>query len=312
MRAFIHQRRALPGSFWLVACACLFAGMGMSVRQLVSVYRADVFWVAWIRFVIGLLVVVGPALAGHWSLRITNRSAFVLRGLFGVGGMFTLLVVIDKVGLGRGTVLANLTAVFATLLAIPLLKEWPRPVVAVSVALATGGVLLCSGVGVPVGWEWLALLCAFFGGFTLPFIRILRRTDGNHISFLSQCMFGVLLLLPLLSPARFPTSPTIWQLLLLMATFDILGQFCLSQGLATVPVARGTAILMLVPILSLLAGVTLFGESLQARQWVGCGIVLLSGFLAVMARRTPRPQAEALPAPEPMNPMPSTCAAERV
>ena len=258
----------------------------MTVRQLVSVYHADVFWAAWIRFLIGLLVVVGPAWGGRWSLRVANRPAFVWRGIFGVAGMLSLLVVIDKVGLGRATILTNLTAVFATLMAIPLLREWPRPVVVVSVGLATAGVLLCSKAGVPAGWEWLALLGALFGGFTWPFIRILRQTDSNQVSFYSQCLFGLLILLPLLSLERFPVSAPVWSMILLMAAFDMVAQLFLSHGLATVPVAKGTAIMMLLPILSLLAGVTLFGEILLARQWVGCGVVLVSCVLAVSARTT--------------------------
>jgi len=67
-------------------------------------------------------------------------------------------------------------------------------VVVVSVGLATAGVLLCSKAGVPAGWEWLALLGALFGGFTWPFIRILRQTDSNQVSFYSQCLFGLLIL----------------------------------------------------------------------------------------------------------------------
>lgn len=127
--------------------------------------------------VLGLMIL--PALAGHWSLRVHNRAAFVGRGVFGAAGMLVYFIVINKVGLGRGTVLANLAAVFATFAAIPLLKEWPRPAAWFAVVLATLGVLGCSTSGIPAGWEWLALLGALFGGLTFPFIRKLRQTDSN-------------------------------------------------------------------------------------------------------------------------------------
>jgi drug/metabolite transporter (DMT)-like permease len=249
------------------------------------VHQADVFWMAWIRYLLGLGVVVVPAWSGVWSLHVQNRSAFAWRGVLGCLSLFGLLLVIDKVGLGRGTVLINLSAVFATLAAIPLLHERPRPVVSVAVVCATVGVMLCSQTGWPSGWEWCALAGACFSGLTLPFIRILRRTDSNVVSLYAQCLFGALLLLPFLSMERFPGAASTIALIVAMAACDILGQFCLSPGLKSVPVARSTVILMLTPITSLLAGVFLFSEILTGRQWLGCATVLLSSILVIMARK---------------------------
>lgn len=275
----------IPGSAWLILSACLFSGMGMLVRHLVTVHQADLFWMVWMRYVLGLLVVLVPAWAGLWSLQVHNRSAFAWRGVLGCLSLLGLLVVIDKVGLGRGTVLLNLSALFATLAAIPLLRERPRPVVSVAVVCATGGVMLCSQSGWPSGWEWFALAGALFSGLTLPFIRILRRTDSNVVSLFSQCLFGAVLLLPFLSMERLPVAASTIALIIAMAACDILGQFCLSPGLKSVPVAKSTVILMLTPITSLLAGVFLFSEILTGRQWLGCATVLLSSILVIMARK---------------------------
>ena len=282
LKVLIHR---VPGSAWLVLSACLFSGMGMLVRHLVTVHQADVFWMVWMRYVLGLLVVVVPAWSGVWSLQVHNRSAFAWRGVLGCLSLLGLLLVIDKVGLGRGTVLLNLSAVFATLAAIPLLRERPRPVVSVAVVCATVGVMLCSKTGWPSDWEWCALAAALFSGLTLPFIRILRRTDSNEVSLFSQCLFGALLLLPFLSLERLPVAKSTIALIVAMAACDILGQFCLSPGLKSVPVAKSTVILMLTPITSLLAGVFLFSEILTGRQWLGCATVLLSSILVIMARK---------------------------
>lgn len=283
----------VPGSVWLMLSAVLFSGMGMLARQLVTVHHADVFTMVWIRYLLGLLVMVGPALVGLWSLQVHNRAAFTWRGVLGCLSLLALLFVIDKVGLGRGTVLINLSAVFATLAAIPLLRERPRPMVALAVGCATVGVMLCSQNHLPSGWEWLALAGALFSGVTLAFIRILRRTDSNVVSLFSQCLVGTLLLLPFLALERFPSDPATWGLILAMAACDILGQLCLSPGLARVPVAKGTVILMLTPITSLLAGVFLFGEILTGRQWLGCAAVLLSSMMVIMVRKACREPASA-------------------
>jgi drug/metabolite transporter (DMT)-like permease len=280
----LHNRVLQAGEAWLVLCAVLQVCMGSLVVHLVSDRQADLPWMVAVRFLLGLGLMILPALAGHWSLRVHNRAAFVGRGVFGAAGMLVYFIVINKVGLGRGTVLANLAAVFATFAAIPLLKEWPRPAAWFAVVLATLGVLGCSTSGIPAGWEWLALLGALFGGLTFPFIRKLRQTDSNQISFLSQCVFGLVMVLPFLQLARCPVNVDIWGLMLGMIACDIASQFCLSHGFASVPVAKGTTILLLIPVLSLLAGVGLFGEHLSLRQWLSCVLVLAAAALAVIAR----------------------------
>lgn len=287
------------GEAWLVLCAVLQVCMGSLVVHLVSHRQADLPWMVAIRFLIGLGLMVLPALAGHWNLRIHNRTAFVGRGVFGAACMLVYFIVINHVGLGRGTVLANLAAVFATFAAIPLLKEWPRPAAWLAVGLATLGVLGCSASGVPAGWEWLALLGALFGGLTFPFIRKLRQTDSNQVAFLSQCVFGLVMVLPFLQLARCPVTAPVWGLMLGMIACDIASQFCLSHGLATVPVARGTTILLLIPVLSLLAGVALFSEHLSLRQWLSCGLVLAAAALAVLTRVSSRAATGEVTATEP-------------
>lgn len=279
-----RKRPPRAGEAWLVLCAVLQVVMGGLVVHLVSERQADLVWMVAIRFVIGLGLMLLPALAGHWSLRVHNRAAFVGWGVFGAACMLVYFIVINKVGLGRGTVLSNLAAVFATFAAIPLLKEWPRPAAWLAVVLATVGVMGCSASGVPAGWEWLALLGALFGGLTYPFIRKLRQTDSNQVAFLSQCVFGLVMVLPFLQVAKWPGAADVWALMLVMIACDIGSQFCLSHGLATVPVVRGTTILLLIPTLSLLTGVVLFGEHLSLRQWLSCVLVPAAAALAILAR----------------------------
>lgn len=293
------KRIPQTGEAWLVLCAVLQVCMGSLVVHLVSDRQADLAWMVAIRFLIGLGLMILPALAGHWSLRVHNRAAFVGRGVFGAAGMLVYFIVINKIGLGRGTVLSNLAAVFATFAAIPLLKEWPRPAAWFAVVLATLGALGCSASGVPAGWEWLALLGALFGGLTFPFIRKLRQTDSNQVAFLSQCVFGLVMVLPFLQLARWPATADIWGMMLGMIACDIASQFCLSHGLASVPVARGMTILLLIPVLSLLAGVVLFGEHLSLRQWLSCVLVLAAAALAVLARASSRAATGEIMATEP-------------
>ena len=274
----------LGGVLFLVATAMLFALMGVLVRVLVVGRAENVFWIGWIRFVVGALAMLVPALGGAWSLRVRNRPVFVLRGVIGSTGMFLLYVVISSVGLGRGTVLVYLMAVVGAVSGVLILGEKPRPVVVFAVLLGTIGVFLSCRSGFPRGAEWLAVAGALCSGVTLSLVRLLRRTDTNQVVFCSQGVFGSLILLPFLWGAEPPHSVTSWLMIAAMIGADNAGQLCMNEGLARTPVAVGSSLMLLTPILSLFAGVLLFGEALTLVQWLGCGLVLGAAALGVLSK----------------------------
>lgn len=274
----------ISGSAWMVACAASFCAMGILVRELVVTHSVNVFWIGWIRFLAGLAVMVIPAWFGAWSLRVHNKPVLVARGILGSLGIFLFFVAVGSVGLGRGTVLFYLMGVFGTLAGIVLLKEHPRPVVWLAVVLSVAGVLLSSRAGFPRGGEWAALGGALFSGVTLALVRLLRRTDTNQVTFYGQGLWGSLLLAIPALLAPFPLGLEVWIMLLAMSTCDIVGQLFMTQGLAMIPVARGSSLMMLIPIFSLLVGVVAFGEILNPLQWAGCLLVLLASFLAIVGR----------------------------
>lgn len=277
----------ISGSFWMVACAASFCAMGILVRELVVTHGVNVFWIGWVRFLAGLAVMVVPAWLGAWSLRVHNKPILVARGILGSLGIFLFFVAVGSVGLGRGTVLFYLMGVFGTLAGIVMLKEHPRPVVWLAVLLSVFGVLLSSNAGFPRGGEWAALGGALCSGITLALVRLLRRTDSNQVTFYGQGLWGSLLLaIPaLLSPV--PLGMEIWFMLLAMSAFDIVGQLFMTQALAMIPVARGGSLMMLIPIFSLLVGVVAFGEVLSVLQWIGCLLVIVASFLAIVSRARP-------------------------
>jgi len=275
------------GVVYMILCASFFCLMGIMVRLLVVERHENVFWLGWIRFLLGGLAMWLPSLTGAWPLQVHNRRVFVLRGLIGSTGMFMLYLAIALVGLGRGTVLMYLMGVVGAVSGIWILKEKPTARLAAAVALGTVGVLLSCRSGFPRGAEWLPVIGAVCSGTTLSLVRLLRRTDTNQVVFFSQGLFGTLLLLPFLFTGRPPTSAASWGLLAVLIASDVAGQLCMNESLSRLPVAIASSLMLLTPVLSLLAGVGLFAETLTAWQWVGCGMVL-GGALLSVARQTRR------------------------
>lgn len=265
---------------WLVACTICYSAMGILVFELVARREADIFWVGWTRFLAGTLAMLVPASLGFWRLRVTDRPLFVWRGTIGATGQFFLLLAIATVGLGRGTVMAYLMGVVGAVAGIVVLEERPTLTVAAALIGGTLGVGLACGGGWPAGGEWFGVLCALFSGTSLALIRRLRRTETNQVVFLSQCLFG-LLMLSAVAPFRLrPLEASIWGLMLLMSGLDIAGQLCMTQGLGALPVAHSATLMMLTPLFSLLAGIGLFRETLSPGQLAGCLLILACSAVA--------------------------------
>ncbi len=287
----------MSGPLLLIAAALSYCLMGVAVRLLVSVHGEPIAWLGLLRFLLGALAMLLPALFGAWSLRVHNRPVFVLRGLIGAAGMTLLYVAIAEVGLGRGTVLIYLLGVVAAVSGIFILGERLNPRLSVAVGLGAIGVILVADGHLPHGAEWLALLGALCCGITLALIRLLRRTDSNQVVFLSQGLFGTLLLLPFVFAAPMPSTPSSWLLITAMIAADVAGQLTMNAGLARTPVAQGGALLTLTPLLSLAVGYSYFAEPLSALQWLGCGTVLAATVIALLRRNSPPAVMSSVPLP---------------
>jgi drug/metabolite transporter (DMT)-like permease len=272
---------------WMLGCTTLFATMGSLVHVLASDRGVSIFWIGWVRYVLGTAVIALPGCCGLIRLRAVNRPALVWRGIIGATGQFLLYVAIAEVGLGRGTVLVYLMGVVGAVSGIFILGESMTGRVVAALLAATVGVGLSCRAGLPHGPEWLALGAALCSGVTLSIIRLLRRTDSSAAIFLSQGICGSVLLIPFLFAADPPAGLGVWCLIVLLSAADIGGQLCMNQGLGRLPMAQGSAMMLLTPVFSLLVGALVFTEALTPLQWTGCVLVLSASAVALASRPPP-------------------------
>ncbi|MEI3000854.1 MAG: DMT family transporter [Victivallis sp.] len=278
--------RFRAGPVWLVGAAICFALMGITVKQAVTAGGVNIFQLGLIRFLTAAIGVTLPALFGCWSLRVVNRSCFLLRGFFGAAGNFLMFTVIMLVGLGRGSVMMQLMGIFGALSALFLLGETMSLRLLTAVLAASAGVVLCAG-GRPSLYEWLAVGGALCSGLALTFIRKLNRTDNLHVVFFSQSVCGLVLMAPTVCFAGFPATRTAWAAGLLLTFFDTAGQYFMTHGMTRTPVAAAGSLLMLSPVVSLAVGLFAFGETLDFLQVSGCALILTGGMLSVTGASAP-------------------------
>ena len=123
---------------------------------------------------------------------------------------------------------------------------------------------------------FLSLCCA--GGFMI----IIRFLGGRYPATLLvwlQCTGATIIFIPIVlltpesHPTHFETIPTLAMLYLAVGiTFG--AQFCSAYALAHLTVTRMSALGNIIPVVGVMFGIFMLGETLEPLQWVACAIVL--------------------------------------
>ena len=164
----------------MAASSVLFSAMSLLIPLTRSVNTS---LVASARFVTGIVVILGLALAGFTRMKPVNRWWLIVRGLIGATSVYFFFRGITILGLGKGTVLNYTYPVFAALLAPLMLKEKLSWDVVAAVLVSFVGIALVvnpgrlNGIGVE---ELLALLGGILSGVAVVAIKKLRETDTPY------------------------------------------------------------------------------------------------------------------------------------
>ncbi len=275
------MRSTARGMLGMAASSLLFSAMAV---LLPFARTADTSIVASARFLTGALVIVGLALLRLIRLRITNYRWLIVRGLFGATAVYLLYRGIMNIGLAKGTVLNYTYPMFAALLAPVLLKERLAPDVLVAGLLSFFGIWLIVSSGSPGGFagfggigveEILALSGGVLAGVAVVAIKKLRETDSPYVIYLSQCVFGLLVVSIPAGRSSFAFSGSLWLLLLGIGIIATIGQLMMTWAYKHVSATEGSLLAFLTPVLNLLLGLLVFGEQIRFPALLGSAVVLL-------------------------------------
>jgi len=244
--------------------------------------------VASARFVTGIVVILGLALAGFTRIKPVNRWWLIVRGLIGATSVYFFYRGITMLGLGKGTVLNYTYPVFAALLAPLMLKEKLSWDVVAAVLVSFVGIALVvnpgrlNAIGVE---ELLALLGGVLSGIAVVAIKKLRETDTSYVIYLAQCVFGLLVVGWPTITSSFGFSGQIWLILLGVGILATAAQLAMTWAYKHVPATEGSLLGFLVPVLNVLLGVLVFGETMRVSTVAGSALVLICcGYVAFRER----------------------------
>ncbi|MFM7605919.1 MAG: DMT family transporter, partial [Prosthecobacter sp.] len=286
----LHQPRL--GSFWMSVSLVCFTGNALLLKLLASVRHADPWMALVFRAFIGLIftwVVFAPK--GNLKLKRSFQSWLLAsRGVLGAFGTAAYYLTIGPLGAGKATLIGNTWCVFAAIMAAFVLHEKLGLVKVLGISLAIAGLALLTGMTpgslVIFGMhEAIALGGAVMAAMVVVVIRQLTRTETSATIFASQCLYALIIGIPV---AMMNFTSIGWVdagLLAAAALCATLGQLAMTEGFRFLSVAAGGAFQNTVPLLTTLGGILLFAEPFSIMQSFGALLILWGSFQTVLGGR---------------------------
>ena len=290
----------MKGPHVMVLSAFSFSLMSLCVKQLGG--RIPVAEVVFIRALISLVLswwVIQRQGVSPWGNR---RPMLVWRGVVGTLALFCFYGAISQLPLAAATVLQYLYPTFTAALAWGALGERAGKRILLAMALGWLGVLL---VAQP---DWLAQLTGDSAMDSLPALAVAIGITGALLTALAYVTVRhlatdehrsvIIFYFPLMSvPMALPfvlanpvwPNAVDWTWLLGVGLFTQLGQIFLTQGLASMPAARATAINYVQVVFAALWGLLFLGESINELMVMGAVLVLGATLISIKPPRTPQP-----------------------
>lgn len=275
-------------SLWLMLLSIVaFAANVLLLRGLaLRVPEVDGYQASVVRGVVGfLIVIVGFRGRGFEPGNLVRRPMVLLRGTVGAVAILLFYVTVVHLGAGRAVIINLTYTIFGALMAARWLGErlnirqlaWMVAGL-VGLALFLAGDMRSGGI---TRYEFLGVLGAVTAGLAVVLIRILRHSEHSSTIYASQCVWSALAALPFCTgPLPALTGPAI-PVLGLAAILVSVGQLAMTEAFRTMSVARGSALQMLMPVLTGAGGVLLFDERYRLLELAGGAVTLLATWRAV-------------------------------
>jgi drug/metabolite transporter (DMT)-like permease len=262
------------------------------------------------------LTETGPAAAGFWRLAfampilaiMTRRTDGPLGKPSKIALIAGLMFALDLgfwhygvkyTSVTNATVLSNLTPVVVTAFAWIFLKQRPRALFLLAVAVAVGGAwMMAVGKGggehllnPPLG-NLLSAATAFW--YALYFLAIAegrKRESASQLMFWSTIVGMPLLLIAALVAGEevIPLGASGWAACLGLGLMHVAGQGSIAWAMGRLPTSTASVVVLVQPVVAAYLGWILFAEAIGPLQAAGAMVALSGVVLAQWASRA-RPQ----------------------
>lgn len=229
-----------------------------------------------------------------------KQPKLIARGVVGAIAILLFYISIVHLGVGRATIINLTYPLFGVVLAAIFLKEplGLRPTLWLIAGFA--GLLLffseAAFSNTLSGYDFIGVLSAVGAGVAVVLIRGLSKDHHPSTIYAAQCIYAVLLTVPVAGIAIFSLPLVAWAVLILGAVLVAVGQIAITIGFTHLSVAKGSSIQMLLPLLVAGSSFFLFEETMEVKELLGAVITLFATWQVLRSPVT-RKQPAAATAP---------------
>ncbi|MSO54634.1 MAG: DMT family transporter [Rhodospirillales bacterium] len=288
----LAQQPTMRGMACMIASTIAFAFMTVLIRSLSK--EIHPFEIAFFRFFFGF-VLLSPMLIrkGIGLLRTRQPALQIGRGVVNVMMTLSLFMGISMVPIAKVTALQFTAPLFASALALLLLREAPRLIRIVALAIGFAGTLVIVRpgiIGVDLG-SGLVLFSAVMLALMMIAVKILSRTDSS----VTTVLFAAIMV----TPASFGlalffwVTPTLEQfgVLAAMGVLGTIGQLGLAQAFKEADVTQIMPLNFLSLVWVAILGYIAFSEVPDVWTWIGGAMIFAaSTHIAILEARESRPR----------------------
>lgn len=290
------MKNTLIGSLYLILASSIWGGMYVVVKILVAVIPP--LELVWMRYLIALvaLVIIGLVTRQNW--RIKRRHFGIIIAIAVIG--YVISIVTQETGTmlstaQMGAIITSTTPAFMVLFASLILKERLTLKKAISVSLATIGVItivgfddinmssMLGGVSLIIAALTWALMSVLIKRLPSDYSQIVVTTYATLIAFIILTPF-VITKLPQIDIDDL-TNPTILGGLIYLGVISTSIAFLLwNLGLQMLNASSGGVFFFVQPVVGTLLGWLILGETISITFWVGSVLILLGVLIVIKDR----------------------------
>ncbi len=287
------MKKSLLGSLFLILASSIWGGMYVVVKLLVAVIPP--LELVWLRYLIALvaLVIIGLISKQKWRIKKNHLLIILLIAVIG----YVISIVAQETGTmlstaQMGAIITATTPAFMVVFASLILKERLTVKKAISVLLATVGVITIVGIGRIEFSSMIGGLTLVLAALTWALMSVLIKLLPSHYSQIVVTTYATLIAVVVLTPVVLPTlheldfhifkDPVILGGLLYLGVISTSIAFLLwNRGLHLLNASSGGVFFFFQPVVGALLGWFILGETISFTFWIGCLFILVGVMLVL-------------------------------
>ncbi|KAF0824650.1 DMT family transporter [Cytobacillus firmus] len=287
------MKNTLIGSLFLILASSIWGGMYVVVKVVVTVIPP--LELVWMRYLIALVALVFIGLLTKQKWKIKKKHIGLIFAISIVG--YVISIVTQETGTmlssaQMGAIITATTPAFMVVFASLILKEQLTFKKAISVSLATIGVIIIVGIDDINMSSMLGGISLTIAALTWALMSVLVKCLPSDYSQIVVNTYATLIAFVVLTPfviTRLPklninelTNPTIWGGLLYLGIVSTAIAFLLwNRGLQMLNASGGGVFFFFQPIVGTLLGWLILDETISITFWLGSILILFRVLIVI-------------------------------